>query len=294
MVEMGKKGWTETMKAQKRIFISIIIITFVLAMAVAAVCERAAWVCPECGRAGNTGKFCGGCGYPAPEISTADGANIKEKTIVVGDIITFGRYEQDNNLENGPEKIEWIVLDYDETGNKALLLSRYGLDSILYNTANTSVTWEKSAIRKWLNEDFFNSAFNQKEQTALLMTEVDNNANQGYGKWETYGGNHTQDRVFLLSYTEANRYLDVTNDDRNNQKSRVAPTAYAIAHGALTGSYQTEDGAASGWWWLRSPGFVQSDAADVYRDGSLYSSRVDTDRGVVRPALWINFESDIF
>lgn len=29
----------------------------------------------------------------------------------VGSIVTFGRYEQDGNPDNGQEKIEWIVLD---------------------------------------------------------------------------------------------------------------------------------------------------------------------------------------
>ena len=28
-----------------------------------------------------------------------------------GSIVTFGRYEQDGNSDNGGEKIEWIVLD---------------------------------------------------------------------------------------------------------------------------------------------------------------------------------------
>ena len=27
--------------------------------------EQAPWDCPECGRKGNTGNYCGGCGYPA-------------------------------------------------------------------------------------------------------------------------------------------------------------------------------------------------------------------------------------
>ena len=29
----------------------------------------------------------------------------------IGSIVTFGRCEQDGNEENGPEEIEWIVLD---------------------------------------------------------------------------------------------------------------------------------------------------------------------------------------
>ena len=52
-------------------------------------------------------------------------------TVRIGDIVTFGRYEQDNNLDNGPEEIDWIVLDIQ--GDKALLLSKYGLDAKQYN-----------------------------------------------------------------------------------------------------------------------------------------------------------------
>ena len=50
----------------------------------------------------------------------------------VGSIVTFGQYEQDNNTGNGPEEIEWIVLDVQD--GKSLLLSRYGLDAKPYNT----------------------------------------------------------------------------------------------------------------------------------------------------------------
>lgn len=45
--------------------------------------------------------------------------------------VTFGRYEQDNNLGNGPEPIEWIVLD--SNNGEVLLLSKYGLDVKKYN-----------------------------------------------------------------------------------------------------------------------------------------------------------------
>ena len=47
------------------------------------------------------------------------------QNISVGDVLAFGHYEQDNNPDNGPEPIEWIVLDVQD--GKALLLSRYGL-----------------------------------------------------------------------------------------------------------------------------------------------------------------------
>ena len=45
-----------------------------------------------------------------------------------GDHVFFGQYEQDNDLKNGPEPIEWLVLEDD--GESILLLSRYCLASM--------------------------------------------------------------------------------------------------------------------------------------------------------------------
>ena len=44
-----------------------------------------------------------------------------------GDHIFFGHYEQDNDLNNGPEPIEWRILEV--KGDKILLLSEYILDA---------------------------------------------------------------------------------------------------------------------------------------------------------------------
>ena len=38
-----------------------------------------------------------------------------------GDVIAFGMYEQDGNTANGPEPVEWLVID--RIGDEALLLS---------------------------------------------------------------------------------------------------------------------------------------------------------------------------
>ena len=217
-----------------------------------------------------------------------------------GSYLTFGHYEQDNDLTNGEEPIEWLVLEVDEANSKALVISRYGLDAKPYNTEWADVTWETCTLRAWLNNDFLNAAFTADEQAAILTTAVDNSDSQGYSGWSTNGGNNTQDKIFLLSYAEANQYLGVehwsVDDSKNNTRSRVAPTAYAIAQGAWTYSdyYQTADGAAAGWWWLRSPGVDQINAAYVKYDGALYSYYVNYESASVRPAFWINLESGIF
>ena len=152
----------------------------------------------------------------------------RDAKFAVGNYVTFGEYPQTTAGED-MTPIEWLVLARD--GNKALLISRYGLDAQKYNTINTGVTWEKCTLRTWLNNAFYNKAFNSAEQTAILITNVDNSKNQCYSGWSTSGGNNTQDKVFLLSYAEANKYFGVPYGNSSNTKSRVAQTAYAIAHG---------------------------------------------------------------
>lgn len=213
----------------------------------------------------------------------------RDAKFAVGNYVTFGEYPQTTAGED-MTPIEWLVLARD--GNKALLISRYGLDAQKYNTINTGVTWEKCTLRTWLNNAFYNKAFNSAEQTAILITNVDNSKNQCYSGWSTSGGNNTQDKVFLLSYAEANKYFGVPYGNSSNTKSRVAPTAYAIAHGTWTSSSnKTADGTDAGWWWLRSPGNYQDFAAVVDTDGSLRNITVNYVSGSVCPALWVNIEA---
>ncbi len=150
------------------------------------------------------------------------------------------------------------------------------------------------------------SAFSTIEQGAILSTSVDNSKSQGYSGWSTDGGNNTQDRVFLLSYAEAHQYFAIEhysyyidssgNYNYTNVTSRIRPTAYAIKNCAYTSNdYKNSEGTAAGWWWLRSPGNFRNRATYVGSDGSLDSYHdVGNASGCVRPALWINLESDIF
>ena len=94
-------------------------------------------------------------------------------------------------------------------------------------------------------------------------------------KYSTNPGKATQDRVWLLSIPEAEKYF-------STDKARICTlTAYAKAQGAWTGSSGTC------WWWLRSPGHYSTYAAYVHSDGSiLYSGRiVDYSSIAVRPVV---------
>ena len=122
--------------------------------------------------------------------------------VQVGDIIEFGSYEQDNNPSNGPEPIEWQVLDV--TGGDLLLMSVYGLDTKPYNDSYRWVTWKESTIRQWLNGEFFRTAFTREEQVLIKKEPLTTADNPAYG---TSGGGVAKDKVFLLSLEEAGAYL---------------------------------------------------------------------------------------
>ena len=207
----------------------------------------------------------------------------KIKNIKVGDTYTFGAYEQDNSTSNGKEAIEWTVLDKD--GMSLLLISKQALDCQQYNTSYTDVTWESCSLRKWMNGTFLNKAFNAEEQAQIQNTTVSADKNPEYN---TNPGNATTDKVFLLSINEVEKYFN------SDEARKCAPTAYAKAQGAYTSdSYKTASGAATCWWWLRSPGDTQNRAARVDYDGSVpcIGLPVHFDNVAVRPALWINLDS---
>ena len=197
--------------------------------------------------------------------------------IRTGDVITFGHYEQDNDLTNGAEPIEWQILA--EEDGRMLLISRYGLDSRPYHSSFSEVSWESSALRQWLNGTFAETAFTEAERE--LIAEVINRT-PANPESETDGGADTADHVFLLSIDEILRYFPSVKD-------RICvPTAFAEGQGAFT-DWINGDNAL---WWLRSPGYSPYSAAIVYSNGLLYmyGSNVTNAARAVRPALWLETE----
>ena len=231
---------------------------------------------------------------PSP-VPTAEPTLVPTATpvpVAVGDHVWFGAYPQ-TAAGTDETPIEWLVLDRD--GDDVLLLSRYGLDCMPYHDRLEATAWSKCSLRAWLNDEFFYNAFTFEERQGVLSAFVDNSAAQGCAGWLTSGGRNTIDRVFLLSYAEANRYFGLTYSD-DNASSRAAPTDYALTRGAYAAEdCTTEDGAHAGFWWLRSPGYAyQSRAAGVYHDGTLDFDAVTYNRACVRPAIWVNLSAGSF
>ena len=195
------------------------------------------------------------------------------KNVSVGDTIFWGKYEQNNNISDGTEPIEWIVLNKSET--KILVISKYALDCQPYHNADQAVTWENSSIRNWLNTTFYDSAFPQKSQQTIVSTliKTDNNGENG-----TYGGNSTYDKIFLLELGEVKHFF------ATSEKREVSITEYARFL-----SNPNAQLSMSSWWWTRTPGRTQKDAAMISPSGIIdtsgYTATMDF---YVRPAMWID------
>jgi len=208
------------------------------------------------------------------EITKADG-QVEESAgkagLKVNSVVNFGSYEQDADISDGKEPIEWIILDIDE--DKALLISRYALDVKPFNQQRQSTTWENSSIREWLNNSFLDEAFTEKEQAEVLITNVAAGSNPSY---ETNTGSDTKDKVFLLSISEVEEFIRFDED-------RVC----RVTEYAKNQLYETNDVCN---WWLRSPGNETSRAAAVYNDGfvNYFGFYVELSDFAVRPAVWVD------
>lgn len=234
----------------------------------------------------------------------------------VGDIIKFGTYEQDNDFTNGKEAIEWVVIS--KTKSKMMVMSKHVLDTVRYycgdvgnGSERKEITWENSTLRNWLNEKFYNVAFNNTEKDMILTTDVENYDDflNGFN-----GGNDTKDKVFVLSELEAINSDYGFSDDYQEEdiNRRAAGTEYAYARGLVKFStkdrdYITNEGEVATTWWLRNtcflseklyPNYISARVIDV--TGNLatgYGSRVlnywynDIYKKIgVRPVIVINLK----
>ena len=180
-----------------------------------------------------------------------------------GNELQFGAYEQDNNLSDGAEPIEWVVLANE--GDRILVLSKYVLvgtpeeikngeiqddkrDDKWLDIAYNTLTWEVSSERKWLNSIFYQEAFTDDERSCILQSELTtpetyftlpgNNFST-----RAWGGEDTTDYLFSLSYEEFNEY--------------VKPLEIEKAEARVASDVDADEGTGYANWLLRSPAVMR-------------------------------------
>ena len=141
------------------------------------------------------------------------------------------------------EPIEWKIIDKD--GDDVLVISKKAL---VYHESSIDFSgYENSSGRKFLNSDFIDAAFSEKEKEKILTTKLDNSPyffDKDYSSFppdpETercYAS--TEDKIFLLSYAEWERML------KGKEPKQIEMTDYAK-------SFSKDWPDQFPWWWLRT------------------------------------------
>ncbi len=140
---------------------------------------------------------------PVEETLATSSKVVPLKDAYIGSAVIFGSYEQDNNLSNGAEEIEWLVLDVQD--GKALLISKYGLLTKRYCTI-------LDMSREVINNDyawdsFYDVAFTSAEQSKISYTGRISDSCGAVPNGKPKG---TVGYVFELTMDEVEQYF---NDD---------------------------------------------------------------------------------
>ncbi len=140
-----------------------------------------------------------------------------------------------------------------------------------------------SSVRKWLNDNFFYTAFDEIENKIIIDSEIINESPSD----SLYNSESTKDKIFLLSYDEACNmdFGFLSADSKDDLRIPKISTDYAKCQGL-----NEYDG--SSWWWLRSLR-ASSVSCNVWRDGVILNrGRLSNETcGGIRPAMRIDLSS---
>ena len=134
--------------------------------------------------------------------------------------VYFGHYPQQANEAAEKDPIEWLV--FRRTNNQAMLVSKYILDHVIYDDRPKEdveggiYLWRDSLIREWLNEKFYNDAFDEIEQK--ILSDVVINGNNYIPQ--------TTDKVSLLGLGDL-ELLGLLDDMAIDNRARTIATDYA-------------------------------------------------------------------
>lgn len=198
----------------------------------------------------------------------------------VGDEITFGKFKL-SLMEmgyTGELDIDWKVIGRD--GTRVLAVSKKILDVREFGGDN----WSESALRRWLNNNFYNACFTEAEKAMILSTVISTPNNE---QTDVSGSPDTTDRVFLLSEPEVQTYL------KAERRSNPWFTDYALEKylvNMVEEKYREFYKPYKSNYWSRTPGNLHSIiyiSPDASNNMFHSYSRDSGEMYGVRPAIWI-------
>ena len=171
-----------------------------------------------------------------------------------------------------------------------------------FHDKNEPANWETCTLRRWLNSDFYQKAFNENERQLVISDYIETSENWMF---ETNSGSQVENAVFLLSVEEIYQYFMENPHCQYKQTKKfqeVGPKDFMKAkyteYAKAKSSYVDNDNNEYGWWWLRTSGEKKGNLtnATMITTGPYLNMKgvsvkfpVDGDKpaGGVRPAIWI-------
>ena len=240
-----------------------------------------------------------------PEPATTEALEtVVLKDAKIGDIVQMGTYEQDGDAET-EDPICWDVLDTD--GDAVLLISHDVIAYQRFSDSRKCVIWEDSEIRTWLNQEFYAEAFDETEQASIRETTLENPSTVGFAAHVDPSGDvqvresrpDTKDKIFLLSWKEAEQYYGNRLTDASGlgrrpsravlQKRKAIFTDLIIEELPAMYPYfrHLPDGTERLPWMLRSTGMKDYTILVIGYEGKWDQDYPDSYNGV-RPVMWVN------
>ena len=192
-------------------------------------------------------------GDDAVETEANEKPRFEGEALSVGDTVTMGAYFDETDDEMSALKWEVIKVEKD----RALVITEKAIDQLPFEKtaykAGTIINWESSSLREYLNGEFYDIVFTNKEKAKILNGDAEDaiaivtksNIRTDLGACED-----TYDKVFLLSADEAEELF------ADNKARQSKTTVYTIDSGA-----RVEGGNVA--WWLRTMGETYDRAAVV-------------------------------
>ena len=237
--------------------------------------------------------------------------------------VYFGKYEQDGNTANGKEPIEWMVLE--DKGDTLVLMSQDIIYcNIFYEDYQTGdeITWDKSKMRDWLNNDFLKNAFTKDEQKSIVSRKWESESCP-HEKNPRSGGKTVTDKVSILSREEVIKYfkgkdfyeakssydssvtiycyrlLAKVSDAVENSpssKTKLGMSGFPVFEKSTYKQYGYSDEILNdkfGSWWLRTPGKSKNSMLCVSSSGEIDlfgsdASMKNSPRNGIRPVIEVS------
>lgn len=166
------------------------------------------------------------------------------------------------------DPVKWRILRRED--GRIYLLSAKSLDCRIFNESSRHVSWENSSLRRFLNEEFYHSAFSHEERKRILACRNENRDNLFF---EASSGENTWDYVTVPSeedvfHTEKSlengfRYFSFEQDDAR----KIASSMYSKFMG--TWWSPSDSGKGNCYWFLRTSGYNTSNIVYVSENGDI-------------------------